>query len=520
MNTDNSYFTNKTLISIISLFFLLVTTPTIIKAFNYGYYFLDLGSYVEQISRISLFNWNPFIPHWGTNMLNDHFHPILILLSPLSKIIPPYILLILIESFSFVLAIVLFYQYFKKNLSNPLLIFSIIYILFNHATIIALDFPIHPESFSIILVILLFITYYKNNFKLFLFFLIIFIFFFKEENSFVGIAIGIYFLIKKEYKKGFIILLISGFLALWILKLRFTVFGVGGYHKDWLDQSLSNITNLRIMYDDFLIFLKNQFLTTTTFYFFFPILYILIRNIKSFFMNKKNIDWMFFIMSLPLIASKIILIRWNDHRLFSISILLFLFVIFNHLKLNLIRLKKLEIIFLILFIFFSSYKIYFSSFKYISGTIISSNIDFFKKIDSKIFTQLENNELKRFFRAKSIDKAVIRLRKEKKGTVLIHENIHPKFFNYQWKDVYCISKETGIPTARLSMIKNKTLKPITFNYFLIAKDGGRWEIHSDKIDQIIKNVRNNKKAQVWIDDEYIFLAKLNYILPIDKHTIE
>lgn len=143
-----------------------------------------------------------------TNLLGDHFHPILALLAPLYWLYNSPTTLLLAQALLIISACFPIYLYAKKKLDHKPAMFLIIAFILNAALLRAVYFDFHEIAFAIPLIA--WAIYFIDIKRWLLFFIsITLLLLVKEDMSLLVAFFGIYLLILKQYKYGFATLAIG-----------------------------------------------------------------------------------------------------------------------------------------------------------------------------------------------------------------------------------------------------------------------------------------------------------------------
>jgi len=194
----------------------------------------DLGIFAQAIQQISLANFNPLLTTGrGIPIFNDHFDPILILLSPLGKWGDPSFTILLIEwAFLIATAAVLYCRgptSREGTLRATLFLFSI-------ALFSAVSYPVHPATWSVLILAVFFQSVRTERWRWALI-LAASLILFKEEYVYILGWIGLGLIPGGSARLGFqkvpirapLTLLLLSFGA-WILIFKFGPQLFGGIH--------------------------------------------------------------------------------------------------------------------------------------------------------------------------------------------------------------------------------------------------------------------------------------------------
>jgi hypothetical protein len=128
----------------------LVGAPVLLNWSRYCFNNYDLGIYSQALAKITWTNLNPWLSVRQINVFNDHFDPVVALLSLLAKWADPSLAAIMIE-LGFVL--VTAWAISRKAVDSPTPLpawHMTTLLLFSTATTAAVTFPVHPATWSIL----------------------------------------------------------------------------------------------------------------------------------------------------------------------------------------------------------------------------------------------------------------------------------------------------------------------------------------------------------------------------------
>jgi hypothetical protein len=144
------------LFGVFGVFVLLVVVPVWRAAGQYCFHLFDLGIYSQALALIRPGDINPWLSGRQVAIFADHFDPILLLVAPLARWLPPWRAALLIEA-GFVAAALLPVAWLYKNrvIDQRLALVAAVLLLFNSATTSAMQFPAHPTTWAIFPAVLL-----------------------------------------------------------------------------------------------------------------------------------------------------------------------------------------------------------------------------------------------------------------------------------------------------------------------------------------------------------------------------
>ena len=229
-------------------FIFLVEVPVFV---NYGracFNLWDLGIYSQALGQISWSDLNPLITARGIRIFNDHFDPILLLAAPLAHIMDAGRAALWVE-FMFVMAAagVLFALATKREWNPTTLLLLLIVFLFGGTISSAVSFPVHPGAWAVFPLLLLSVSLvYERPIPILA--SLLFLFLFKEEFPFLGIALAITFFLRRRFLLGVGILTMSlGWLWL-VFSAREAIVGPIVHYpsvlaEGWLESPIQKISS-------------------------------------------------------------------------------------------------------------------------------------------------------------------------------------------------------------------------------------------------------------------------------------
>lgn len=245
----------------------------------------DLGIYAQALYDMAAHgDLNPTITVRGIKIFNDHFDPILLLVSPITRLFSyhiagPLLLEILWVYATMALIVKVFRNKAKQTGQSQTLetLFILGLLLFSKGLLVGLHFPIHPTTWSIFPCFLLVWALYKNELGKILW-ASLFVCFFKEDFPFAIFGLSFAFLVRKERGKFFSVLGLAVFMILVDFVWRPQFLGLTYSHgdnllKSFLDSPLGSLVAS---------FRKLNWGTFTLFYpFILPLGILVYKEIKS-----------------------------------------------------------------------------------------------------------------------------------------------------------------------------------------------------------------------------------------------
>lgn len=258
----NTYFlVNSLLIPLLiaTFFTAIYFYHSLYKHLSYDSSAFDLGIYT-QISYLYSHNLPIFSTLKGTNLLADHFGPILMILSPIYRIFPSAITLLFVQALFVGISGIFIYLVAFDKLKSPLTatLITLSY-LSSGGIIAATNFDFHLATISVLPLSLLIYSWYFKKIKLY-WFALIFSFLFKEDIPVFTFGLGLYQLLIGERKIGIITTTISA-VSFYLIKFQIMPFlwnpGVSGSYINTsflpitqpLELTILLITNPRIFLD-------------------------------------------------------------------------------------------------------------------------------------------------------------------------------------------------------------------------------------------------------------------------------
>ncbi len=213
------------------IFIIFIAFPVLLQWSRYCFHAWDLGIYAQALSKISLFDLNPFIPIRDIRIFSDHLDPIIIPFALLHPPIDSSLYTIFIEFFFTSAAFLWFIKnyYTSKGISQSFVLFSFVYFVLGGPTFSALFYPSHPGVWAVFPLILLGIAVQAKNAKGILLTCLALLLF-KEEYIFVNFFLALIIGFDKKLRKTAI--------AITIISL---VWGFIYFNRSWLfDQNIYN----------------------------------------------------------------------------------------------------------------------------------------------------------------------------------------------------------------------------------------------------------------------------------------
>lgn len=246
---------------------------------------VDYSIYQEAMLKIASFKGlNPYIYVRDIHIFNDHFDPIIILMSPLIWLMgfheaSPLVVEWLWVFSSIPVSYVLIKKNNKKNYISKFLSIAIL-ISFSKAILSGAVFSIHPTTWLLTPSILLFYCLKKDDLKT-SFFIMIFMLLFRETLVFSFFGLGLYFLFFRKEKKYSLLLLFFSIASYFLIfKLRPYLLG------DIIGYGNKIINNFENGFFNYFITSLKKLDTKSIIKFFYPFIILLFINLKN--LSKKE----------------------------------------------------------------------------------------------------------------------------------------------------------------------------------------------------------------------------------------
>lgn len=233
----------------ILLFFFVFTTISLHRYWQYATWYYDFGIFYQAISSVAQ-GKEPIIDHFiftDKNILGDHFHPIIFLLSPFLIIFPQGETLLILQSLIVSLSGIFIYLTAKQIIKNKFQAFLLLVIYFSF---IGLHNALITEFHEITLITLPLSIFFYGLFtkkKLFYWIGFVLTLITKETTFIIPAWFGLLSVIteKKEWRKiGLITILISflyGFLTIFVF-----IPWINGSEYHYLKDTLSESKNINL----------------------------------------------------------------------------------------------------------------------------------------------------------------------------------------------------------------------------------------------------------------------------------
>lgn len=216
--------TNQAYCIVAFLGFILYLLISISRYVHFGSTGFDLVIFDQAIRNYSHFQAPASSFRGFSNLLGDHFHPILVLLAPLYWIWDSPVVLLIAQAFLTSLATLPIYLYAKNQLNKKYAVLFVIIYAINPALLRMIYFDFHEIAFAVPLIAwALFLTTTKRWNLLYIPLLLLLLV--KEDISILVSFFGVYLLILKRYKQGILIFLIGIVWFFFATKIAIPFFG-------------------------------------------------------------------------------------------------------------------------------------------------------------------------------------------------------------------------------------------------------------------------------------------------------
>jgi uncharacterized membrane protein len=441
----------------LSLFCLI---PVWINTALHKYHNYDLGIFSQAVYHIGISNLNPFIPALNIPLFSDHFDPILVLVSPAARIMEPAYALLTIEHLFILLTPLPFVLAYRKDpYMQPLLIFAVVYILFNRGLLSAVAYPVHPTTWAGFFIVWVGTSVKRKQWGL-LFLFSILLMACKEEFPFPVLMVGVYLAWKRHYKIAAGI----GLLAVaWLGVALFVRPMLLEHTNDYASRVLAPLFSspFSTIWDRIceIDAAKNLFRSIL------PLIPIIYWSIK----NKSPINWCMLLMALPLLAIRFLDASWGFHYLAPVTpLLLMAFAVDAQSKMS------WKVVLVSIFITFLAG----------SGPILRS-LAAYGGIDDLCGE-----------RRNSIEDARRHLLENPEGRALVHGNLTPLLARRG--DVFQFG---GVQPAQM------------YRYYLfeIPPSGDPWPLSHADVERSITEWRSNTNLTILKDNRHVFFAVCNEV---------
>lgn len=247
-----------------TLFIFIFSARSLYRHFSFDTHAFDLGIYTQATYLFSQ-GLNPFSTLINRNIIGDHFGVILLLLSPIYKLFPSPVTLLIIQAIFVSLSSIPIYLIAKDKLKSNLLSFLItLSYLTSTGIISAIHFDFHLATISVLPLSLMLYTWYFKKWKLYwisLFFSVLF----KEDIPIFILGLGIFQLLKNQKKLGIFTILFS-LISFYLIKFKIMTFfwaGAAGAYNSSILPLTSPIDLLLLLFTNPKIFLDMFFNSPT-----------------------------------------------------------------------------------------------------------------------------------------------------------------------------------------------------------------------------------------------------------------
>lgn len=234
---------NKYLVPILLsiLFFLIYSSHTINRHLSFNSNAFDLGIFT-QITYLYSKDLTPFSSLKHMTLLADHFEAILILLSPIYKLFPDPITLLILQALFVSLSSIPIYL-ISLNLIKDVLISFLITLAYltSQGLIAAINFDFHPSTLSVLPLSLLIYAWYFKKWRLY-WITLTFSILFKEDIPIFIVGLGLFELFHNQRKIG-ILTTLYGIVSLYLIKFKFMPFFWRDSDASYINASILPLSN-------------------------------------------------------------------------------------------------------------------------------------------------------------------------------------------------------------------------------------------------------------------------------------
>ncbi len=234
------------------LYFIILSYKQYLKLYGLGYPDFDLSIYYQGHWLIA-HSYDPFVTIRGLPLLGDHCQLINLFVSPFLLIYDSPLTLLMIETLVIAISGNILYQIAKRELLSSQLSFMIVVAFFLFPALLHHNLDAYrPNTFAIPGFFLMWWAYQKRSLTLLIFGALLTISA-KENMATVVAALGIYFLLLKEYRYGWILigLGLSSFLLITQVFVPYINGGIHYVHASKL-QSLKNFLSGKTLFFEYL----------------------------------------------------------------------------------------------------------------------------------------------------------------------------------------------------------------------------------------------------------------------------
>lgn len=226
---------------ICAVFFFVYTSHSLHRHDSYNSHAFDLGIYT-QITYLYSQAELPYSTLKHMILLADHFGPILAILSPIYRLFPNPITLLILQSLFVSLSGLPIYLIACDKLKKPLIssLITIAY-LSSPGIFSAVYFDFHLATISVLPLSLILLTWHFQKWRLYWLTLILSLLF-KEDIPIFILGLGIYQLFNKQTRLGLATIIFAAF-SFYLIKFQLMPFLWPGTSLSYIDSSTLPITN-------------------------------------------------------------------------------------------------------------------------------------------------------------------------------------------------------------------------------------------------------------------------------------
>lgn len=168
----------------------MVSLPTWLRAWGFGFSNYDLGIYSQALARLALDPPNPWLSGRQIHLFNDHFDPILFLVAPFARLFPAVQVGLVVEALCALLALVPLGWLAKEGRLSLRALWMLGGVLALHPGVTqALGFPFHPTAWAMAPMAWLLAALVLERWRIAIVALVLLLCC-KEEFPFVGLALS------------------------------------------------------------------------------------------------------------------------------------------------------------------------------------------------------------------------------------------------------------------------------------------------------------------------------------------
>jgi len=197
-------------VALLAVYVSLVELPVLLNWQRYCNNGFDLGIFAQAVREMGHGDFNPWIPIYSMRFFADHFDPIVVPVSVLAGLMDPSLYLMLVESGAVLGAFALLVRFaVKSGYSVSLTLCLGALFLFSCGVINAVTFPVHPSTWATVVFLGLAVATARDRAG-WIVALALALLLFKEEHTFVVLALGLHYVRLKRFRLGASLLALGG----------------------------------------------------------------------------------------------------------------------------------------------------------------------------------------------------------------------------------------------------------------------------------------------------------------------